>query len=241
MSNYYEHQKFISFIMSDFRTFTHDSFFNEIINNIQKINYDQARPDLVINLSDKVIFIEHFDMNSSETGNNGSTLLRILDSTEKFFHEKLLKLAPKIIVKQSTVIEANISYSSYISNFQKSFRKHYSKITNYRKSIYKFYKSEDKPIVSSFFITDSTPLGNYYKSDNGLKPLVLFHTKEFLDELSKSPNINYIFYGFTNANKDIMLLMQNNSESIDLFRKDCISNVEIHQYNPLEMIYGMKI
>ena len=96
-----------------------------------------------------------------------------------------------------STINIDIHFNNYVTNFKKNFENHYSKLEEYNKEIREHLKDNKKEILSCFFIVDSTPLGNYYKENSEIRPLVLFHVREFIELLNKAENLQELGMGWS--------------------------------------------
>ena len=82
------------------------------------------------------------------------------------------------------------SIENYIKSLLNVFHKHAKNIDVYRGNIREKYP--EKKIYLSFYIEDTTALGNYIISSRGKETMLPLCVKEFIDVLSETCGIDYI-------------------------------------------------
>lgn len=161
-------------------------FINSIIPN--------DRPDMYSQIDDIVLLLEHFEFDCTANNKSGSEYRKQdaivernfnkFDHNSELFHEE---------------ISCTHSIQSYIQNFERVFNPHYERIPDYKKELEeKNILTKEANNVVGFFIEDVTCLGSLYvdKTDGKLKPVILLHSKQFLDIFEKCNDLDFVLFGF---------------------------------------------
>ncbi len=188
--------------------------YNKIVNN------SENRPDLYLELKDKIIIIEEFEFDSSIQFSNGGSFNK---QAENFKDKKFIDLIKNKNLDQVNVvmhssISLESSYEYYIENLLLKFRSHYNSIDKYKEFIKEKTKSVKK-IEIVFLITDNTPLGNYIDIEGIPIQINIFDNIEFIKELEQSTKLDYIIFSYGNSN-DPIIIIKNTSEQIGVLKKD---------------------
>lgn len=156
-------------------------------------------PDMIAKKGNDVIAIEHFSVDSSKNTRKGSNDSRELGRIEKGLASLRSKAPDNPTIYRDT-IKGERSYDNLLINTFKIFDNHYKKIPNYKKNM-----NTNKIIDSStnlktmFFIDDVSPLGSNVQTDNGVMPILLSRSYEFLSFLKLHKDVDYVLacsYGF---------------------------------------------
>jgi len=196
------------------------------------------KPDMIVQIEDKVLAIEHFEFDASSCGKKGSLDKRKLAERNRDFD--------KVIIESDTAEEPLIVTSSvdclyspdyYLDNFTSVFNNHLNKIETYNKHIIneKIVKSIDD-IIMCFFIIDTTPLGCYYM-DDGPKSFVAFQVKECLDLITKAKEIDCFFFGLFDGQSNSLEFIRNSPNIVQLIKGIRVldfNHDEFFTFNPQE-------
>ncbi len=149
---------------------------------------NSERPDVIYEDEKNIVGIEYFKFDSSRKNRNGSSLLREQARLEKSLLSRYYKTGERYLVEKN---DSDLSYQNYIKSAVSAFQKHKNNVAEYKKNL--SIRAPQKRITIVFFIDDVTILGNYAITERGKEePLRILYVKEFLDELSTSPDLDYI-------------------------------------------------
>lgn len=186
-------EKSISFHKDDTQSkkslFKLSKFFNNLT------SYDS--PDIYSIHKNRVLIIEHFQFDSSTSIKYGGSLQKHEEArVENNFKKIVAKNRNSETVLHDTV-NSEPCFENYKENFTRNYIKHYNKINQYVSNLrdVKIIKKYTKYKIS-FFIEDSSALGNYYLDENK-RPnyIILLYTKFFWDFIKDyKENIDYIFW-----------------------------------------------
>ena len=119
------------------------------------------------------------------------------------------------------------SAKSYLINCIGAFSQHYAFLDEYKKALRN--ESICRPscrMKTCFFIEDTTPLGSYILSADGMHELTLGYVKQFLDIFENSPKLDYIFCGCFRGCSDSLWFIRREDipryreNEIDLLRRN---------------------
>lgn len=217
-----------------------EDLINKIISNIGKYE----RPDMLSIFDDKILGIEHFEFDSSNSSSKGSEFKKKDYFTKNKINDKInigLKDKDSIIVNEQ--IDSSSSLDNYFNNFIRNFNNHYEKIDEYIKHINEDF-GYDKEIEILFFIEDVSPLGSYFIGKNGnvnlLNPL---YSDDIINLLKECPKVKYIIIGVYAMKNYKLIIIENNIEILERFvrERQSISNKDFMSFKPQTMGYAFKI
>lgn len=150
------------------------------------------RPDILYECDDFVMGIECFEFDSSLTSRKGSKQkLKEIQADKHILETYKSKNQERTeAVKVSELVDVVFSIENYIKSLLNVFHKHAKNIDVYRGNIREKYP--EKKIYLSFYIEDTTALGNYIISSRGKETMLPLCVKEFIDVLSETCGIDYI-------------------------------------------------
>ena len=146
-------------------------------------------PDMYIKIDNEIWILEHFEFDCYKANRKGSTYKREKNRIDRA--ESELEPSEKGVVFHDT-IKADSSYVNYIDNVTRSFRSHYEKVEQYKKNLLEEKIADDKTDFKIIFLVDDvSPLGSSYVDERGIwRPIVLSHSKKFLQLLEESPLVD---------------------------------------------------
>lgn len=204
------------------------------------------RPDILIPIGEQIVAIEHFEFDASSVTRKGSKDKKNQDQRDKEFSKKIdfsdLKNEPLIL---SCCNETEYLYKNYIKNFFKAFENHYEKIKKYKLNLISndLVKNEEN-IIMCFFIEDTTPLGTYYLEEGMLKTLDLFLLKEYLDIISRSVELDCVFYGNYCGNRLALSFMKISQFNIEYLKQKKLIDFtkdEFFTFKPKESRFAINL
>jgi hypothetical protein len=111
------------------------------------------------------------------------------------------------------------SAKNYLINCMAAFLRHYAFLEEYKNTLRKEgLCAPSCRIKTCFFVEDTTPLGSYIMSAEGMQELVLGYVKQFLDLFEKSPKLDYVFSGCFKGRSNSLYFIR--GEDIPYYRKN---------------------
>lgn len=169
-------------------------------------------PDMLLRKGNTAIIIEHFEIDSSRANRKGSSCRKELSRIERA--EKLVEYSEEGTFFHDE-ISVNSSYAFLLENVKKNFEHHYSHIGMYRENLKKWGLIAETDVVKvMFLIDDVSPLGTIAVpiDDRNAKPcpVVLAQSKEFLELMQKSPDVDFVLACSGAGNQDFLWFIDNN-------------------------------
>lgn len=193
-------------------------------------------PDLILELPDKVILLDLFRFDASESCDYGSMHQYQLNKRNVEWNSKMKTLSPDSPELHVTSdIGCKYTLQGYLTNLERVFMSHYRKIDQYISSSIQAGLIKDDTIIEiGFVIIEDTILGSYYfDDDNEMQSLTIVRTPEFYDLLLQSPRLNYVFTGVNNGSKQ-GLFFYVNSDSSRKFYRDRVIDFAKNRYFAFE-------
>lgn len=210
------------------------------IENFLRVLNLYEKPDAYSIIDENVLIIEHFEFDSTFTNKKGSHNRKEQARIEREFENKLvnqqLKSGKTYIYTDK--IKVNSTSKNYIKNVLGVFKSHYEKIDSYKENLLKnniIKKSMN--VKTMFWIEDTSILGNFYLKDLlnydiNITPIILLYCDEFLEELKKCNNLDYVmFFGNCGSEKMCWFLDLNYIEDY-IQNQIKISEIEIIDFTP---------
>lgn len=151
-------------------------------------------PDIYLKLDNVVWIIEHFEFDCFRSNRKGSSLKR-----EEC---RIARAEENIIPTEQGVlfhdrITAESSYCDYINNVKRSFKAHYRKIDTYKHNLINARIADENTIFKVIFLIDDASIfgSSCIDDTNNWSPVVLAHSKEFLEILEKVDSVDGILTG----------------------------------------------
>lgn len=189
-------------------------------------------PDMVIETEDRVLAIEHFEVDCYESGKKGSKH-RIEEARIDRTQKEKPPTEEGTFINES--INGNSSYDYYIKNVEKNFREHYRKIEQYIENIKKDYAK--KEIIICFLIEDVSPLGTMVCQNGKIEPVVLSRSNEFLSLLENCTQVDYVMACSEYENNKFFWVIS--KEGIEEYLKNTrdYANMDFLDFKPHVSIY----
>lgn len=203
------------------------------------------QPDMILQLDDKVMAIEHFEFDASSSCKKGSLDKRRLADRnrafDKLISESDISVNPLVI---NTSVNCTYTANDYITNFKNVFEKHCAKVSDYKAHLVTENKVKNvEDIIICFFIVDTTPLGSYYY-DDGPKSLIALQVKECLELINSSKEVDCYLFGNYNGKENALEFISNCDNVVQLITDIRIIDFaedEFFTFNPQESRYCMKL
>lgn len=203
------------------------------------------KPDIIIPIGDKVLAIEHFEFDASSVTKKGSIDKRELATRNRKF-DKLIQEQESFENPLITHGTSDCVYSAenYIKNFKANFSCHYGKIADYKTHlVYEKKVKSVSDIIMCFFVVDTTPLGCYYMED-GMKYFIAFQVNECLDIISKSKDVDCLFFGFFDGQRNSLEFLSNRIEVIEYIKTIKMLDFKVDEFmcfHPQEIRFCNKV
>lgn len=158
------------------------------------------RPDGYCVYKDTLYLFEHFSIDSSVT-DKGSSYMR-QKRNEDNLYEKLKESNTKQKIKEIVI---NESFEDYIRNFRDIVKRHYLKISEYKKNILSIVdKNNFKDIKVVFVGENPLPLGVRVIKDNAVIEMLPLLYRNFLYDLLGYKDIDYFLFFSHGLNCDFV-------------------------------------
>ena len=204
-------------------------------------------PDAYSKVGDTVCILEHFEFDSAKaTTKKGSSFKRTLSYVNRDF-ESIEATEAGVTFHASIVPDGyekgEQSYhtaENYIANVLGSMRQHYGRIDLYINNLRKHGVIDDHLKVEiGFFIEDTTVLGNAHDPGGfaDIRPIILTHCKQFLDEFEKWAKLDFCICASTIGNKSHLSFI--NRASIKDYRAKQLDmeKIELIDSRPQALFY----
>lgn len=207
--------------------------------NDMDLKFDSL-PDMLLEYNEKILIIEHFDIDASTFTSGKGNENRIQESKRNKKWSQEIKNINKENVDVQVTYDVNCEYNlkNYLSNLERSFCKHYSKIDNYKNALINSGIAKAKnDIKVAFLIIDQTVLGCHYIKDGKMNPLSIFQVREFYNLLMNSPELDFVFNGICIGSSNEMYFLSNSDDSRKLVKSMIVDfqEVEFTTFQPKEI------
>lgn len=147
-------------------------------------------PDMVVLSDDSLILIEHFEFDCYKRTKKGSLSRGELARIDR--EETKLVATEEGALYHGTIDKQN-SLNDYNTNIKVVFEEHYKKIDSYLEIVNKMsvYKKSAR-IRVLFLIEDKSPLGVRTFFEDGMTPITLGKSCDFLNFFSKMSRVDYV-------------------------------------------------
>lgn len=205
--------------------------FCKTFNELLDIMVDFEHPDFYAKRKNEVYIFEHFMVDSSQVENSGSLerieTSRIKKRVDKYFTEdKKGHISDKI--------ENKANFENFKKNLHCNYNKHLMKIHEYKTTLEKEgVIDNNSTVTASFFIENTSIMGNYIYEKEKLIPFIPFTADffiEMLDEHNEKPD--YIIYAQETKNENIVAVMS--IKYLDVYKQNQtqISSKEFIAFSP---------
>lgn len=176
-----------------------------------KIRFGDA-PDMTISYNRTLYIVEHFEIDCFKRIRKGGSTYHIEKSRidKKMINTEITENGVTIY----DTINAESSYDFFEKNSISSFLKHYNQIPLYRQHILEIddlYDIDDIKVV--FLIEDVSPLGTtvFERSKGEMHPVILAESKEFLELLKSSNEVDCVITCSKVDKKDYIWIIDRNN------------------------------
>lgn len=192
------------------------------------------RPDIICNLGNQLLAIEHFEFDASFADKKGSSEKREESSQSKLFEKEIAQLSPeKPLITHTDKYDTQYSAENYIKNFKRNFDEHYNKVDEYKENVVKTgLVSSADDILLAFFIVDTTALGSFYIMKTGLRYVAPCFVPECLDIMQNARCVDYYFLGSYTGNRNVMNFICNRDSSLNYIRENYKSDGDWEFWEP---------
>ena len=187
----------------------------EIAKHIGKL-FPFERPDMILPMDNQLLFIEQFEFDASKYRKKKGNIDKIdAEERNRDFATKITNRSSSIDPITSIYkVNTKNTLENFLHNFQRTIINHISKISDYKDNIITSgYATSLDQIKSSFFIIDTSFNTNQCIVNNELKDFHFFWIKEFVDILENTPELNYVFSGYSDSKGKHMDFISNTEES----------------------------
>ncbi|BES66098.1 hypothetical protein SANA_25370 [Gottschalkiaceae bacterium SANA] len=195
--------------------------------NIKIYPYDC--PDLVIELPNMILAIEHFIIDQSKLTRKGSQFKCKYNMN---YYNKKHQKAKKMINKKNSVsstfeiVSTPFKYEYFMENFREIFDDHYSKVDSYKERIRIEFDEKSKPIYTIFFIECDIKIPSHFQEGSRVEWILPQKDIEFFSYLEDKTAINgvLVYWNSNGWTKEIKQYC-----SIEAIRQGCyrVNNKDI--------------
>lgn len=206
--------------------------------NSKKLEYEMCRlftqlsrleyrdcPDGYIKLKNKIIIVEHFEIDCSLRNRKGSQARKEEFRIDKQFENINPYQCTNIAITRTEKMSIKTTAENLMNNFIDSYNQHFQMIGQYKNNLIdEKIANERTKFEVCFFIEDISPLGSLHFYNSKLCGLWAIDIKECIDFIKVKP-IDYMFL-FNNDHvyfarkKDLRKLRQNSLSCKDIFMPD---------------------
>lgn len=205
-----------------------EAFANLLINNWSNIIEFESPDLLLITGEDTIVFIEHFEFDSSENKSKGSSFMKELDCIDR----EMISKPTGIIHKQ---LKSSFSHENTTANLVKIFNNHYKKINTYKSNILESLIESGKittdysvKFISCFLIQDTSPLPFYDISSSPVTEISILNLRVLYELLEPSSELDYLLV----SDDTNLTLIGNSKENINELKKVTIESDNIYFPSP---------
>ena len=224
MPSNYSHHELSSFLF-DLDNLTNSAFFEaiddvweQIINDVHEYEkrelykwyygklpaypfsfIQSERPDIIYQRDEFVMGIESFQFDASKKTRKGRKQRQQEIKADRVIHEEYQhsKVPGDGFLSIKKPVDVEFSITNYCESLLSALKSHSNSIANYRNHLAEI--SPDKKILLSFFIEDSTALGNYVISNGKAEALNPLKLPFFLILLASIQGLDYVIIKTTDS------------------------------------------
>ena len=146
-------------------------------------------PDAYIKNENEIWIIEHFEFDNYKQTKKGSKSRQEQARIDRVF-DSVVPTPEGTIINETIGGQSSLRY--YKENLKRHFKSHYDKISDYKTTLVeKGIITASMDVKTMFLIEETSPLGTFVKLDGAMQPVLLHQCKWFLDELHRSPDLDY--------------------------------------------------
>lgn len=151
---------------------------------------------------DKTVYIfEHFEFDSYKNRSDGSEFKKQeAESKRTIFNT---------ISNTSFHYHVSPTENDYKNNFIKTFKKHYNRISEYKKNLINNFHDEDLKFKTIFVIEDTTMFGSGFYVNDEYNPLFPVFFSDIKDLIRNCANIDYYIFGLAGEFEKLILYGKN--------------------------------
>lgn len=189
---------------------------------VQNFTLEQSdRPDIIYKCNEFVMGIECFEFDSSKKTRKGSKQKQREREVERDIREEYRHaLVPKGgFLSIERHVDVELSITSYYKSLMSTFKTHAKSIADYRKNLSGL--ANDKRIMLSFYIEDTTAIGNYMSVKGRVEALDPLKIPGFLEELSLVQGLDYIMIKTSDLYVPSLRIQRVSDSLLDELFKNC--------------------
>lgn len=205
----------------------------EIFQEGTKVSIEQKFPDYVIlNCSEVIYGIEHFEFNSSLQGRKGS-LLRQESQKAKRNHNNNVENNEEFVTTTHSQLMIESSSTNYFDNFIYGYEKHKKKIDKYKEVIKKEFDVSQEKIKLGFLIEDNTPTGVHRKDTD--KILYPFNVTEIVEILENEKDLDFVIFSNYYEDTSYFISIKSMTEVTKTEKNISYKEIDIYENNPFQI------
>ena len=200
----------------------------------QNFSFEQSdRPDIIYQCEDFIMGIECFQFDASKKTRKGSKQKQMECKADRDIIEEYrrLKVPTGGFLSIERPVDVELSITSYYDSLASTFRAHANSINDYRKKLELLSRETRKRVLLSFYIEDTTAIGNYIITNGRTEALNPLKTPLFLEELKLTQGVDYIIIKTTDCYVPSIRIQKISIPLLNRLYKKCYgSNDKFVQY-----------
>lgn len=207
--------------------------YEEIFQEEARVSIEQKFPDYVILNSSEVIYgIEHFEFNSSLQRRKGS-LFRQESEKAKRNHKENVKNNEEFVTTTYTQLMIESSSTNYFDNFIYGYEKHRKKIDEYKEEIKKEFDVSQEKIKLGFLIEDNSPTGVIRKDTT--RTLYPFNVTEIIELLEDEKDLDFVIFSNYYEDTSYFISIKSIAEVAKMEENVSYKEVDIYENSPFQI------
>ena len=210
------------------------AFFDENIPDeypfVQGDQIAQGLPDVIYECNEFVMGIEMFQFDASGKNRKGSKMKIAELEVDRKANQEIRKNSKRPLHIEEKV-NITFSYSGYIQSLTCTFKEHAKNIEQYIEKLKQHFPN--KKIYFTFYIEDTTAIGNYIIINGERYEMIPIYVKEFVDLLEQHQGIDYLIFNTQDTYIKSISIHKIADQSIDELRRCCydMNNSEFYEYS----------
>ena len=166
---------------------------------VQHYSFEKTeRPDIIYSCDEFIMGIECFSFDASKKPRKGSKQEQIEHKVEREMQEEYRHSTPPVdsFLSIEKTVDVEFSIKNYCVSLVSAFNSHVNSINDYRQKL--SAKASGKNVFLSFFIEDTTAIGNYVITNGKSEALDPLKIPFFLKYIASMQGLDYVIIKTTN-------------------------------------------
>ena len=179
------------------------------------------RPDIIYECGDFIMGIECFEFDASKKTRKGSKQKQKEDEVDRAIQEEYLRstVPEGSYLSIEKPVDVELSAKNYIDSLISNYEGHAGAIAQYRQNLTE--KAPGKKVLLTFFIEDTTAIGNYVDMNGKAEALNPLKLPIVLRLLTLTPGLDYVVFRTTDSYVPYVRIQAVSIPLMNNLLKDC--------------------